>query len=75
MLGTVWHYRLMKKIKKSSALKKVVALEPSHQKALQLLEQLHPEQKSPVLLQEKAVKSVQPSTQRPASKNLIKKDD
>jgi len=64
---------LDEKDKKIFCLKKVLTLEPSHQKAIQLLEQLQTEQKSSVFIQEKTTKSVQPVIQKPASKNPIKK--
>lgn len=59
--------------KKIFCLKKVIALEPSHQKALQLLKQLQLGKSSSVFTQEKVITNVQPSTQKPESKNLLKK--
>ena len=64
---------LDEKDKKIFCLKKVLTLEPSHQKAIQLLEHLQTEQKSSVFIQEKTTESVQPVIQKTASKNLIKK--
>lgn len=59
--------------KKIFCLKKVVALEPSHQKALQLLKQLQLEKSSSAFMQEMVITNTQSSAQKQASKNLITK--
>lgn len=59
--------------KKIFCLNKVLALEPSHQKAMQLLEHLQKEQKSSVFIEENTTKSVQPLIQKTVQKNPIKK--
>lgn len=59
--------------KKIFCLKKVIALEPSHQKARQLLEQLQVEQKPSPAIQAKVENSHQPSTQKSNPSNFVKK--
>lgn len=59
--------------KKIFCLKKVVSLDPSHQKAQQLLENLQSEQKPSPSTQVKVENSYQPSTQKSNPSNFIKK--
>jgi len=58
--------------KKIFCLKKVIALEPSHQKAKQLLDQLQPEQKYSTVVQNAPAKDYQPSEQKTTSKKIVK---
>jgi len=64
---------LDEKDKKIFCLKKVLALDPSHQKAIQILEQLQTEKKASTSVQDETTRSVQHAIQKPASKNPIKK--
>ncbi len=59
--------------KKIFCLKKVIALEPSHQKARQLLEKLQAEQKPSPTVQTKAEGNSQPLNQKSNPNNFIKK--